>query len=523
MTASKPERPSAPNRRRFIQRGAALTLSPLVGSLAACGGDGNPTSASSFAAAGAADASARSYGIADRSITINVVNAIPSTTLAYGNAASRSGSLPQASQTQVATGQSTAVSASNSWGDCTGSFSLAGGDASFAVSYTHPFGSQPTTVSVTPSAGYVSGADAATFPGHDSVANLTLYRGVATANGAWVVPLAQLATPPANNCQDFANSMFGSNVRTAAAIQSAYQSTGPLGYVPPADFTGGQLAGFVAQWVQRWQSGAAYGVLPAADAQLVDALKQYVSSASNAGPLTMWVPQIAWQAGSDPAVFALTGYRAFPFVDAQGNWNASTLSAFLTLLAAGSHIVAISATNDLPAGVTMQAFDSFMGASGLTTSTDIGNSHYASVLNTTGRYYLSVGSDFAPANCGLILSFLYGRTVNNLLAGAGAYNTFIQLEGWQAGGSRHNADYATYQQTLWNISTYGASAYSEKRATSIFLAPAGWTPQVYQTTRMMPYVGAYAQSNGSPQGWLNTSLVTIPADAPALPSRYVSS
>jgi hypothetical protein len=237
----------------------------------------------------------------------------------------------------------------------------------------------------------------------------------------------------------------------------------------------------------------------------------------------MWVPQIAWQAGSDPAVFSLTGYRAFPFVDAQGNWNAATLSAFLTLLAAGSHLVAISATSDLPAGVTMQAFDSFMGASGLATSTDIGNSHYASVVNTTGRYYLSVGNDFAPANCGLILSFLYGRTVNNLLAGAGTYNTFIQLEGWQAGGSRHNADYATYQQTLWNISTYGASAYSEKRATSIFLAPAGWTPQVYQTTRMMPYVGAYAQSNGTPQGWLNTSLVTIPADAPPLPSRYVGS
>ncbi|MBR8433468.1 hypothetical protein [Burkholderia cenocepacia] len=523
MTASKPVRPTAPNRRRFIQRGAALTLSPLVGSLAACGGDGSPAAASSFAATGAADTSARSYGIADRSITINVVNAIPSTTLAFGNAASQSGSTPQASQSLIATGQSTAVSASNSWGDCTGSFSLAGGDASFAIAYTHPFGSQPTTVSVTPSAGYVSGADAATFPGHDSVANLNLYRGVATANGAWVVPLAQLATPPANNCQDFANSMFGSNVRTAAAIRSAYQGTGSLGYVPPADFTGGQLAGFVAQWVRRWQDGASYTVLPGADAQLIDALKQYVSSASNAGPLTMWVPQIAWQAGSDPAVFSLTGYRAFPFVDAQGNWNAATLSAFLTLLAAGSHLVAISATSDLPAGVTMQAFDSFMGASGLATSTDIGNSHYASVVNTTGRYYLSVGNDFAPANCGLILSFLYGRTVNNLLTGAGTYNTFIQLEGWQAGGSRHNADYATYQQTLWNISTYGASAYSEKRATSIFLAPAGWTPQVYQTTRMMPYVGAYAQSNGTPQGWLNTSLVTIPADAPPLPSRYVGS
>ncbi|WP_321867821.1 hypothetical protein [Burkholderia cenocepacia] len=361
MTASKPVRPTAPNRRRFIQRGAALTLSPLVGSLAACGGDGSPAAASSFAATGAADTSARSYGIGDRSITINVVNAIPSTTLAFGNAASQSGSTPQASQSLIATGQSTAVSASNSWGDCTGSFSLAGGDASFAIAYTHPFGSQPTTVSVTPSAGYVSGADAATFPGHDSVANLNLYRGVATANGAWVVPLAQLATPPANNCQDFANSMFGSNVRTAAAIRSAYQGTGSLGYVPPADFTGGQLAGFVAQWVRRWQDGASYTVLPGADAQLIDALKQYVSSASNAGPLTMWVPQIAWQAGSDPAVFSLTGYCAFPFVDAQGNWNAATLSAFLTLLAAGSHLVAISATSDLPAGVTMQAFDSFMG------------------------------------------------------------------------------------------------------------------------------------------------------------------
>ncbi|PCE33065.1 hypothetical protein [Burkholderia ubonensis] len=520
MTASSPARPTTPNRRRFLQRGAALTLSPLVGTLAACGGDnGGATSASSFAA----KATAQSAGIADRSITINVVNAIPSSTLAFGNAASQSGSVPQATQAQIGTGQSSAVSATNSWGDCTGSFNLAGGDASFAISYVHPFGSQPTTVSVTPSAGYVSGADAATFPGHDSVANLNLYRGVPTATGAWVVPLAQLATPPANNCQDFANSMFGNNVRTAAAIRAAYQGTGPLGYVPPADFTGGQLAGFVAQWVQRWLNGASYTVLPDADAQLVDALKQYVSSASNAGPLTMWVPQVAWQAGSDPAIFALTGYRAFPFADAQANWNADTLSAFLTLLAAGSHLVAISATRDLPAGVTMQAFDSFMGSSGLTTSTDIGNSHYASLVNTTGRYYLSVGSDFAPRNCGLILSFLYGRTVNDMLAGAGTYNTFIQLEGWQAGGSRHNTDYDTYQQTLWNISTYGASAYSEKRATSIFLAPAGWTPQVYQTTRMMPYVGAYAQSNGTPQGWLNTSLVTIPADAPPLPARYVLS
>ncbi|CAE6703322.1 hypothetical protein R75461_06292 [Paraburkholderia nemoris] len=92
-----------------------------------------------------------------------------------------------------------------------------------------------------------------------------------------------------------------------------------------------------------------------------------------------------------------------------------------------------------------------------------------------------------------------------------------------AGSPRNYRWRFLYQQTLWNISTYGASAYSEKRATSIFLAPAGWTPQVYQTTLMMPYVGAYANSNGTPQSWLNTSLVTIPPGAPPLPSRYVAS
>ncbi|WP_111934294.1 hypothetical protein [Paraburkholderia bryophila] len=512
--------PMPAHRRTFLKGGAALALTPLVSALSACGGgDGGSPGASQLSA----NAAAASRSLTGRSMTINLTNWIPDLALGYGSAASQSGSVPQASTAQIAVGQATTVSASNSLGDCTGSFSLTGSDASFAVSYVHPFGSSPTTVAVAPSAGYVSGANAATFPGHDSVANVNLYRGVATSNGAWVAPLALLGTPPRNNAQDFANSMFGNGIRGAAAIQSAYQDTGASGYVPPADFTGGQLAGFVAQWVQRWLNGASYTTLPSTDAQLIDCLSRYVNSAASNGPLTMWVPQIAYQSGSNPAVFNLTGYQPFAFTDVSGNWNAASLSAFLTLLAAGSHFVAISATNDLPAGVSMQAFDTYLGASGLTTSVDIGNSHYTSLLNTTGKYYLSVGSDFAPENCGLILSFLYGRTVNNLLAGSGTYNTFIQLEGWQAGGSRHNADYDTYQQTLWNISTYGASAYSEKRATSIFLAPAGWTPQVYQTTLMMPYVGAYANSNGTPQSWLNTSLVTIPAGAPALPSRYVSS
>ncbi|WP_116138352.1 hypothetical protein [Trinickia diaoshuihuensis] len=520
MARTSRKQPSTGNRRTFLKGSAALALSPVVGALSACGGGATDTVASASGAR-ARTAMATSLGVFGRSMTINLANRIPDLTLAFGNASSQSGSTPQSSASLAAPGQSITVSASSNASDCTGSFSLSGGAAAFAVSYVHPFGSGATTVGVSPSSGYIAGTDAATYSGHAATANVNLYRAVPATAGGFVVPLGLLAANAWNNCQDFANSMFGGNVRTANVIQSAYQSTGAAGFVPPADFTGNQMASFVAQWTSRWINGSGNSVVPSDDAQLLDALKRYVTNAASNGPLTMWVPQIAYQAGTSPAAFYLSGYRAFPFVDASGNWIADSVSAFLTLFAAGSHLVAISATSDIPAGVSVQAFDDFMGASGVSTSADIGNSHYASVVNTTGRYYLSVGSDFAPANCGLILSFLYGRTVNNALAGAGAYNTFIQLEGWQAGGSRHNADYATYQATLWNISTFGASPYSEKRATSVFLAPAGWTPQVYQTTRMMPYVGAYAQSNGSPQQWLNTALVSIPADAPPLPARYV--
>ena len=35
---------------------------------------------------------------------------------------------------------------------------------------------------------------------------------------------------------------------------------------------------------------------------------------------------------------------------------------------------------------------------------------------------------------------------------------------------RHSADYDTHTKTLWNFSTFGACAYSEKRSTPIFLA-----------------------------------------------------
>lgn len=455
--------------------------------------------------------------MASRSMTIKLTNRVPDSDLAFCNPAADSGPRPTADQAKVSTGQTMTVSAVNRSGGCDGSFSLNDGPAYFGISYHHPSGPGSTTVDVTTASGYLAGANATTFPGHDSLARLNLYKGVA-ANAGWTVPLGLLADPVVNNCQDFVNSLFAPGLRGASTIAAAYGDPGPDGYVAPADFTGGQMAGFVGLWQQHWLGGQS-PACPATDAALLDMLSGYVEKASNVGPLVLWVPQIGYVPDSSPSVYRLTGYRRYDFKVA-GAWNADTVGTFLGLLAGGAHFVAVSADADRPDGVTMQGFDQFFKASGLPTSHDIGNSHYASLTNVTGTYYLDIGADFAPENCGLILAFLAGQTVNDSLAPSGAYNTFIQLEGWQAGHSRHNFDYDTYKKTLWNISTFGACPYSEKRATTVFLAPDGWTPQVYQITRMMPYVGAYANRNGTPQDWLNTSLVEIPADAPALPDRY---
>lgn len=452
-----------------------------------------------------------------RSMTIQLVNLVPSSTLVFGNPSAASGSVPQATPAGIAPGQTMTVTTSNPCGGCCGGFSLSDAAVYFGVTYNHPYGAGTTTIGVNAAPGYLAGANATTFPGHDSLAQLNLYRGVPTQSG-WVVPLGLLADPPRNNCQDFVNSLFTPALRNSAAVTGAYANPAPNGYVLPADFTGSQMTAFTSQWAEQWTTGSC-PACPRQDAALIDLLASYMKSAANTGPLSLWIPQISYVPDSSPAIFNLSGYREYPFM-AEGGWNSATVEAFLNLLAAGAHFVAVSAAPDLPPGVTMQGFDTFFASSGLTSRHDPGNSHYATLLNLTGTYYLGMDDDFAPPECGLILAFLNGRTVNDPLAPAGSYNTFIQLEGWQAGYSRHNADYDTYQQTLWNISTFGSCPYSEKRATTLFLAPPGWTPQLYQITRMMPYVGAYANSDNTPQGWLNPALVNIPQDTSPLPARY---
>ena len=134
------------------------------------------------------------------------------------------------------------------------------------------------------------------------------------------------------------------------------------------------------------------------------------------------------------------------------------------------------------------------------------NSHYSAPvwINTSGYYYLSIGKDKEPSSNPLLCAFLAGKTAD------GQYNTFIQLEGWQNHfpyvGGWHASDYAAYQQTLWNFSTFGACVYSEKRSAAIFLAGPDFDLAIDGSTRMPLYVGA-----GSLQSWMNPVLLNASA------------
>ena len=400
-------------------------------------------------------------------------------------------------------------------------------------------------------------------------ASYALYAGVAQAPGSTTSVMSLTADPmtsAAATPQLFANftdAMFDPAVRGAGQITALIDAvtttiTDQLSDsgVPPvfyADFTGGQIPVIVEMWAKYWMTGTA-GTCPAADATLIDFIKGFIATPT---PPDLWLPLMTVHDAGPPAVFNLKGYHKLGFYKSNSeNWSGSTVSAFLTLLATGGHMVAVCADSDLADIVSGQAPDFYhdFATSNLTRGDELGSSHYVSphAINPAGWYFLDIDGETMPTTVtpvskgaaiapGLINAFMTSATVTlgHTAVDQGKYNAFFQLEGWQqqgaTGGTRHMADYATYNQVMWNISTFGASPYSEKRGTAAFLAPHGWQPGVMQVTQMMPYVGAYAvettttdrrtgtvtQEGPSPQPWLNTGLVRVASDAPPLDSRYL--
>jgi Hemopexin len=202
------------------------------------------------------------------------------------------------------------------------------------------------------------------------------------------------------------------------------------------------------------------------------------------------------------------GWSYGTFSDSGKPNNDGTVARFLWYLFHGAHFVVIDLEEDQADNVP--DFKSTF-TSRVTHSTCPGHSHYATSYPILGQlpniatsyYYLDIGDAAPTANPSYIVALLAGDT------SLGDTNGFMQLEGWQGqggtlkGGPRHEADYDTHLDTRWNISTYGACAYSEKRSTPIFLAQASFPLSIDRLTHMPLYDGA-----GSVQHWMKPGYLT---------------
>lgn len=300
-------------------------------------------------------------------------------------------------------------------------------------------------------------------------------------------------------------------------------------------------------WSDFWIPPAAAAALPIhpSDAGLLGTLRGYLHDPTGTGaipPFVMWEPALNYDGltADGRLRLQLTGYnRANFFVG--GAWVPATVTRFLQLLAFGAHFVVVHAPQDLtlPAGTAPPPafFDEFVRLCGAASRRAKAHSHYGGlgpVTNIAAAYtYPSlINAETTPANCPYVTAFLAGRTDWSFRrvglatwAASDQFNTFFQLEGWPAtgatggipqlsgvpmlgsvaGGGRHGADYNTHSATKWSISTYGASVYSEKRGTTVFLAPPPpmWGPPTPAPgTIMAPYTGAL-----TPQRWLDTTLI----------------
>jgi len=326
--------------------------------------------------------------------------------------------------------------------------------------------------------------------------------------------------PTFSNKAAFVNSLFDADVRDPTTNGLGAAIAGGALTFPYADPVSQGLV--VTSWNAAWQAylGAPFDPValarcPAQDVAVLDFLAGYVAK----NPLALCVPTLAFDHldSTGLAVYRDAGYQRLAFgADAAG---LATVAAFLDLVYFGAHIVAISSSKD--GGSDVQDLSSALGDSGLATATDLFSSHYGGSALLSGSYYAPTGgptpglhdtevlaTSSPPGLEPLLFSLLVGVTAST------HRNCFVQLEGWPAqrvltppGGARHNADYAANTSTLWNFATYGASVYSEKRSTPIFLANAQFDLTLHADTGMPYYWGANAGNVGD--GWMHPQLVII--------------
>ncbi|WP_309890409.1 hypothetical protein [Archangium sp.] len=225
--------------------------------------------------------------------------------------------------------------------------------------------------------------------------------------------------------------------------------------------------------------------------------------------------------GNAPSTYEWAEDRVYSFKDENNQWNSAVVRIFLRHLLAGAHFVVVHSANDLGNNVNLPSF--FKKFSDLGTKY-AGHSHYTAGIALTGVNYPELTlvttedgtlDEIQDSDDAVLLPVVLCDTTTNPLY---HYNSFFQMEGWRpgknmyglkspynnkalVGGYRHGADFNTHQETLWNISTYGASLFSEKRGAPIFLAPQSW---------MDKKTHVYAGFSGPKAGhaWFKADLVT---------------
>jgi hypothetical protein len=311
------------------------------------------------------------------------------------------------------------------------------------------------------------------------------------------------------NVADFINSLFSPGVRNTAALQSAFKE----GKLSVAFTSEGDkiLEIWQAAFLPNQSNTDIQKHCPAKDQILMRFLSGYLGTYG----LAMFVPQIKLAkltSGGQP-IYALQGYTRFNF-QSGGQWDPAVVRQFLQLFMVGAHFITIHSPQDVPHGYppVRSLYEAFKTSLHGSTDDDPADSHYAKITSLRGIYFPRITSEEAKNPASFTSACLVGPTIQGLDLPHNT-NTFMQLEGWPetriAGiipnpHGRHAADFATYLASLWNISTFGACAYSEKRGTAIFLAPPSWPAEVNPSTIMPPYAGAT-----TPQPWLNKSLIEL--------------
>lgn len=325
------------------------------------------------------------------------------------------------------------------------------------------------------------------------------------------MPLVALQ-PDLSNLSDYITHLFDRDGRTLAPIRAAIEAEARTMFFDP-DGAQRLLEVLLGAWL-----GTPDPVCPADDVAFLDWLR----SRLRAYGTVLYRPRLSSTAAdraAEPPVYTLEGYdEPLPLFDADGQPTRDGGAALMELLLAGAHLVAVYDGDHAPRGTRIGNLLADFEATTLPTRKDPSNSHYLTGLAptaTTGRYLLDVDQDAPPDPCAILCAVLLGPTVNQRSGPAG--DTFVQLEGWQEGTliggipsptGWHNQDYrGLYKPTLWNISTYGASAYSEKRATTVFLAAEGFDPQPAPGTIMARYAGSDTPADQA--RWLDRSLVRL--------------